>query len=50
MNLGWGFALGCVEEYDCATKIFAPFALTLASFKTMNDLQMFHPLDLSSPY
>jgi hypothetical protein len=24
--------------------------LTLASFKTMNDLQMFHPLDLSSPY
>lgn len=50
MDLGWGFALGCVEEYACATKTLAPFALTLASSKTMNVLQVFHPLDLSSPY
>ncbi len=50
MDLGWDFALSCVEENACATKTLAPFVFTLASFKTMNVLQVFHPLDLSSPY
>jgi len=30
MDLGWSFALGCVKEYACVTKILAPFALTLS--------------------
>jgi hypothetical protein len=39
--------LGHAKEYAHAIGAFAPLALTPTSFKTINILQTFNPLDLS---
>lgn len=51
--IGWlkqSLACGHVGEFAHTTKAFAPFALALGSFETINVLQALHSLGSYSPF
>jgi hypothetical protein len=49
-QLKQSISLRCVGKCFHATKVLAPLASALASFKTINGLQMFHLLNLIYSY
>jgi hypothetical protein len=48
-ELGQSLALECIGKFMCAVKVFALFATTLASSKTINAMLVFHPRDVYPP-
>jgi len=46
---GKSLALGCIGEFACVARVFAPFVTTLASSKMVNTMLVLQSHDINPP-